>query len=312
MPELSIIVPVYKVEPFLSKCVESILAQAFPDFELILVDDGSPDRCGTICDEYAARDCRIVVIHQKNQGVSTARNAGLNIATGRYISFVDADDAIAPDMYQAMLAKAQETGSEIICCGVQYYSENGTYRRSDLQKEFVCDREQMLSALYDCPDPLGGSCCNKLFLAETIAGLRYQAPIALGEDWLFLFASFEQANRLYKMPDPFYLVTEHPNSAARKTELRIPVQILYTSKKMLALAKAHSFALGNKAVSKYLDDCMRYIKQIRKNGAATHKPYRYHVFRWKCSMARELLLAWIRRRLPKDRLHGFLFGMLKT
>ena len=92
MPELSIIVPVYKVEPYLPKCIDSILAQTFSDFELILIDDGSPDRCGEICDEYAARDDRVVVIHRENRGVSAARNAGLDAARGEYIGFVDSDD----------------------------------------------------------------------------------------------------------------------------------------------------------------------------------------------------------------------------
>ena len=92
MPEISIIVPVYKVEPYIHRCIDSILAQTFTDFELILVDDGSPDNCGTICDEYAAKDDRIIVIHKENGGVSSARNTGLDIASGRYIMFCDSDD----------------------------------------------------------------------------------------------------------------------------------------------------------------------------------------------------------------------------
>ena len=108
MPELSIIVPVYKVEPYLRRCIDSILAQTFRDFELILIDDGSPDNCGAICDEYAAKDSRIIVIHQKNQGVSAARNAGLDIAKGTYLGFVDSDDWIEPEMYETMIATAKE------------------------------------------------------------------------------------------------------------------------------------------------------------------------------------------------------------
>lgn len=97
---ISIIVPIYKVEKFLPKCIESILNQTYSDFELILVDDGSPDKCPEICDEYAAKDQRIIVIHQKNSGVSAARNAGLKRAKGQYIGFVDPDDFVAPDMYE--------------------------------------------------------------------------------------------------------------------------------------------------------------------------------------------------------------------
>lgn len=98
-PVLSIIVPIYKVESYLNACVDSILSQPFKDFELILVDDGSPDHCGTMCDEYAEKDQRIKVIHQSNGGLSSARNAGIDIATGDYITFVDSDDTIAQDTY---------------------------------------------------------------------------------------------------------------------------------------------------------------------------------------------------------------------
>lgn len=96
MPEISVIVPVYKAEAFLRRCVDSILEQTFTDFELILVDDGSPDRSGAICDEYAAKDARVRVIHQKNGGVSSARNAGLDAAKGNWITFIDSDDYILP------------------------------------------------------------------------------------------------------------------------------------------------------------------------------------------------------------------------
>lgn len=310
MPVLSVIIPVYKAEKFLVRCVESILTQSMSDLELILVDDGSPDKSGEICDSLAAADSRIIVLHQKNKGVSAARNAGLDLAAGRYISFVDADDAIAPGTYYAMLAKAEESSAEIIGCGVQYYSVDGKYMRSDLQKELDLGREQMLSALYDCPDPLGGSCCNKLFLADSISGLRYEESVAMGEDWLFLFAAFERAKRLYKLPDPFYCVTEHPNSSARKANVEIPVKILRTSKKMRRLAKKHSVQLGRKATDKYLDDCLRYCRQIKKIGEQERQPYRGKLLYWKLSMVWTIFTAWVSRALQKNKLHGYIHGLL--
>ena len=101
-PKISIIVPVYKVEPYIRKCVDSILTQTITDFELILVDDGSPDICGEICDEYAGKDYRIKVIHKENGGLSSARNAGLDICTGDLIGFVDGDDFIDNDMFETL------------------------------------------------------------------------------------------------------------------------------------------------------------------------------------------------------------------
>ena len=102
MPLISVIVPVYKVEPYLARCIDSILAQTFTDFELILIDDGSPDNCGRICDEYSQKNNRIQVIHKENGGLSSARNAGMEICKGDYIYFIDSDDWIEPDMYEKL------------------------------------------------------------------------------------------------------------------------------------------------------------------------------------------------------------------
>ena len=105
MGKVSIIVPIYNVEKYLSKCIESILSQTYKNIEIILVDDGSPDNSPQICDEYAKKDDRIIVIHKANGGVSSARNAGIDIATGKYIGFVDPDDYIENNMYELMVNK---------------------------------------------------------------------------------------------------------------------------------------------------------------------------------------------------------------
>lgn len=118
MPEISIIVPVYKVEKYLTKCVDSILRQTFHDFELILVDDGSPDNCGKICDDYAKKDSRIIVIHKENGGLSSARNAGIDIAKGYYIGFVDSDDYIAEDMYETLYNNMVRESADMSMCGL--------------------------------------------------------------------------------------------------------------------------------------------------------------------------------------------------
>ena len=124
-PLLSIIVPVYKVENYLPKCIDSILAQTFTDFELILVEDGSPDNCPALCDAAAAKDARIRVIHQKNGGLSAARNAGLDVARGAWIGFVDSDDYIAPEMYEVLYHAVQSTGADLALCDYAEVDENG-------------------------------------------------------------------------------------------------------------------------------------------------------------------------------------------
>lgn len=123
MPVISVIVPVYKVEAYLPACVESILTQTFTDFELILVDDGSPDDCGAMCDQYALQDARVRVIHQQNGGLSAARNTGMDAAAGEYITFVDSDDVIAPEYLEALYTGLVENDADISCCQFQEFED---------------------------------------------------------------------------------------------------------------------------------------------------------------------------------------------
>lgn len=143
---VSIIIPVYKVEKYLSKCIESIFKQTYFDLELILVDDGSPDKCPEICDTYASKDERVVVIHQKNAGVSAARNAGLEKAKGEYIGFVDPDDWIAPEMYKKMISELESSESDLAICGYEYYDEDyhvDEQRRYKVRFNEVVDQKEM-------------------------------------------------------------------------------------------------------------------------------------------------------------------------
>lgn len=125
LPEISVIVPVYKVEEYLPQCIDSILAQTFTDFELLLVDDGSPDRCGEICEEYAGKDMRIRVFHQQNSGVSAARNIGLQHAKGTYIVFVDSDDWVSTDYLLHLYKSLPDTGIGLVMGGALKYSIDG-------------------------------------------------------------------------------------------------------------------------------------------------------------------------------------------
>ena len=113
---ISVIIPVYKVEKYLDRCLESIVNQTYKNLEIILIDDGSPDNCPAICDEYAQKDSRIKVIHKANGGVSSARNKGIDVATGDYIGFVDSDDWIEPDMYETLIKNAEQYNSDISRC----------------------------------------------------------------------------------------------------------------------------------------------------------------------------------------------------
>ncbi len=126
MDLISVIVPIYNVEKYVNKCVGSIVNQTYTNLEIILVDDGSPDRCPEICDEWAKKDSRIKVIHKKNGGLSDARNAGMKIASGDYIAFVDSDDWIAPEMYERLLMAIKNDNSDIAACAVKMVWEDGS------------------------------------------------------------------------------------------------------------------------------------------------------------------------------------------
>ena len=185
IPLLSIIVPIYNVEKYLSKCVESILGQTYANFELILVDDGSPGRCGEMIDEYARMDSRIVVVHQENQGLSAARNAGLKIAQGEYVGFVDPDDWIEPDMYEALIRAIEETGCDIAICPWFVNDENGTEKAQEFRMASrVLSEQEYLERLFDMPPTIGGSVCNKLYRAKLIHAC-FDIESTMYEDGLF-------------------------------------------------------------------------------------------------------------------------------
>ena len=146
MPTISVIVPVYKVEKYLHRCVDSILAQTFTDFELILVDDGSPDGCPQICDEYAEKDPRIKVIHQKNGGLSAARNAGLDRifenSDSEWVAFIDSDDWVHPEYLERLLFAAKESRTETAVCGFEItHGENPEIKGEDLDVQVMSTEE---------------------------------------------------------------------------------------------------------------------------------------------------------------------------
>ena len=138
-PKISIIVPVYKVENYLDKCVESILNQTEKGFELILVDDGSPDNCPKICDKYLLKDSRVKVVHKENGGLSDARNAGIKEAIGEWLSFIDSDDFIAPDMIENLLSNAENENADIAICDAVLFKDGENPSFTDSTEKKVMD-----------------------------------------------------------------------------------------------------------------------------------------------------------------------------
>lgn len=187
MPKLSIIVPIYKVEAYLPKCIDSVLAQSFRDWELILVDDGSPDGCPAICDRYAADDSRIRVIHQPNAGVSAARNRGLDAASAELITFIDPDDHVHRDCYKLMLDAMERTGTGMAICGFLYeYPDGSTEPRVADGAELVLSHHDLVRAQFDIPWSIRPGTCNKIFQKTVIGDLRFDTTLKCCEDTYFL------------------------------------------------------------------------------------------------------------------------------
>lgn len=184
-PLLSIIVPVYKVEKYLDHCIASIRAQTYTNLEIILVDDGSPDACPGICDEAARQDGRIRVIHKKNGGLSDARNAGLDVARGQYIGFVDSDDYIAPPMYETLLKAALTNEADMAFCNYTSVREEGFYLQYLVDADRRYSKAEFIEYL---TEPVGGYLVvvwNKLYKREIFENLRF--PLGKQHEDQFLF-----------------------------------------------------------------------------------------------------------------------------
>ena len=194
-PILSIIVPVYNVEQYLPRCLDSILAQTFTDFEVIAVDDGSPDNCGQILDEYAQKDNRIKVIHKENGGVSSARNVALDVAQGEYIGFVDPDDYISCDMYEHLYNEAVAGNYDVVQCNYELVGFAGASTRIlDHIQDCVYTKETSMDAFFD--NIIRYNVWNKIFRAELVSENRFSEELSIAEDKLFIFEILQKANRI--------------------------------------------------------------------------------------------------------------------
>ena len=204
MPSVSVIVPVYNVEKYLPRCLESLVNQTLEDIEIICVDDGSTDSSPVILDDYASRFPKIKALHTENRGVSSARNTALDIAKGDYIGFVDSDDAASPGMFRTLLSCALETDSSIVQCSYDKAS-----RRVDEARTFSV-REEIVSALMDFT--LTNAVWDKLYRRDVLDGVRFSRDLKFAEDFEFNAHAFVRAGRVTVIPDSLVFYTERDES----------------------------------------------------------------------------------------------------
>jgi len=216
--KLSIIVPVYNVKAYLSRCLESIRKQSFTDFECILINDGSTDNSEEICQEYCDKDSRFVLISQENKGVSAARNKGLDIAKGEWIGFIDADDYVTEDFYAFMLEHADE-GYEMIECGVKTVDDEGN-EKPHLQNDKIGNQRMILDqeGMYRCflhPGYrfLHWAPWNKIIRADIAKKYRFAEGKKHGEDFYYCFECMKEYRNILYLPDQKYMYYQRKNSA---------------------------------------------------------------------------------------------------
>ena len=228
-PAVSVIVPVYKAEKYLRKCVDSILAQTFRDFEVLLVDDGSPDGSGAICDEYAGKDPRVRVFHKENGGVSSARQCGLDNARGEYTIHADPDDWVEPNMLEELYAKAKAEDADIVICDF-YYEYSPT--RITVCRQRLKDRypETVIAQLFRME--VTGCVWNKLVRTSLFRenGISFPKGINIGEDYSVVVALLLVAQKTSSVDLPLYHYIRNQDSLTkRKSDDKLQQRIAFVS-----------------------------------------------------------------------------------
>lgn len=204
MDLISIIIPVYNVSKYLRRCVDSVLNQSYRNIEIILVDDGSTDDSGAICDEYAKKEESVIVIHQHNQGLGPARNAGLNVIHGKYVGFVDSDDWVSSEMYECMHRAIVENNCDIATCGRLVVADEGI-----LSQVYCTDKVQKLNSEeaiehYLIQRDMNMSACDKLFSSKLFDDVRFPGKFLISEDIVPMYYLLKKSEGVFLTGKPYY------------------------------------------------------------------------------------------------------------
>ncbi|MDY3826486.1 MAG: glycosyltransferase family 2 protein [Lachnospiraceae bacterium] len=309
-PLISVIVPVYRVEEYLERCVKSILSQTYKNLEVILVDDGSPDQCPAICDACAEKDARVKVIHQENKGLSGARNAGIDAASGEYLAFVDSDDYVSPHFIEELYQLLQDTGCAIGQCRFSYVKGDGLVEEGD--SAFCIYRgESLMEQLYG---PEEKATCfvvawNKLYRAELFkeTGIRYPEG-RIHEDEATTYRLFHEAKKLAFLDRALYgYYTENGGSITSVFSAK-RLQWLTAHEERIAFFKKNGYEkLLPAAYRKLCDACItfyfRCTEQV-KDAEELKKELRKRLETYRANGA-----AWIAALPLKTRMGYELFSM---
>lgn len=217
---VSVIIPIYNVQDFLARCIDSVLAQTYTDLEIILVDDGSHDTSGDICDEYDLKYRHVRVIHKTNGGLSDARNAGLEVAQGRYVTFIDGDDYVHPRFIEALLSTIEQTGAQIAACTWQELKEGNTPRNVNVEKarcKTYTQEEAINTVFYQ--GELNHSACSRIFERQLFDDLQFPEG-ALYEDLAIIYPLLRKVEKVALLKAPMYYYMHRTGSIINTMSLR--------------------------------------------------------------------------------------------
>lgn len=217
---VSVIIPVYNVEKYLPKCLDTVINQTYKNLEIILVDDGSPDNSGKICDEYAGKDSRIKVIHKENGGVSSARNVGINTTKGNWIAFIDSDDWIEENYVEELL-KNTSKDIDIVQCGYNRVVENKKEQINCDGNDKIKNQEEFLTCCLN-PQTAYGLCNMKIIRSDIVKDVRFNEKIVVCEDALFNIEISKNMNNFKIIKKPLYNYRINQNSVVKKYDKKYP------------------------------------------------------------------------------------------
>lgn len=271
-PLISIIVPVYKVEQYLRECIDSIINQTYKNLEIILVDDGSPDNCGIICDEYSAKDPRIKVIHKENGGLSDARNCALNIASGEYFSFVDSDDWISTEMIQDMFNPLSiHTDAKISCCGRYDVYPDKTKTGLCPPSSGIIPSDVFLKRLFK-KQTCDVAVWDKLFHRSLFDGIRF--PVGeINEDASVIFEIIKKTSYIATVGKPLYYYRHRPGSITQSIFSERNLIVLKNSKKMLQLCETDYPHIARFALFYYTERLLETCIKVHNSANPDPKLY---------------------------------------
>lgn len=265
---ISVIVPIYNVEKYLSRCVDSIIKQSYKNLEIILVDDGSPDSCPQICDDYAKKDKRIIVIHKENGGLADARNAGMKAATGDFVSFIDSDDWIEPDMLSNMVSCAEKNDSDVVSGGVRWVLDDGNVLREEVSKTCITlNRSNAYKELL-CDGLLKQHVWNKLYKHKLIYSIFFDKG-KYHEDIFWSYKIFGKCKRVSVLSKCYYNYVQRSDSIMGVTYSEKRLDALDAMYKRCEYTRKEFPEFYDLALYVYMGSCMFHLQQAMVAGCTS-------------------------------------------